>query len=734
MFLCSDSLELDSYHIHPESRLLSDHTSLSVEISIIEEVVQSSKFMILPKSDQEKAFINEVISNFKTLSINNINDSDKLDNVVHQLGLIINQAWKNNAKKSRLTKHSKQWWSDKCGWALQNYRTSRSLENWKNFKRVVKNVKRLYFDEKIQEIANKRKGPWELTNWINRHKLPATETIKHNGQPCLSPESLWDALHGTFNTAQNCPINIDILNKIDCKLVSLWNPFSKEEFKQAIVKYNDSLAPRPDKLLWRHLKSIVKQDECLVNIINIANACINLGHWLNYFKCLSTIIIPKLNKLSYDQVKMFHSIVLLNTLGKLTEKVITKRVQFIVTKNNFIHLCQLGGLKHKSTIDVGVALTHIVRLGWTKGKTTSTLAFDILQFFPSLNHHLLMSILYKAGLEPKVTTFFVNYLVQKKTNYVWNNLQFPDFEVNVGVGQESALSPILSTLYLTLFFYILEKRLLNLNISISMLSFVDNRLIIAQNRTLLSSNSQLFCSYNVLLNLLSDFGLVIEHGKTEVFHFNRSHGAFNPPSLNLSLLGGPILHPKDSWKYLGFFFDWKLTFCQHIDFYSNKAISMVKYIKLLGNLSHGISPIQKQQLYRCCVLPIALYGFQLWFYNKAPMVYHIKLLNKMQRRAAIWILGAFKTSSLEGIKAIVGIIPIKFHLQKLTKHSLIRPFKLPENHIVRNLMDDSPYCNITSNPYAIRSLTNWQRNITKGHIIDANIKSYGIFPSFNSLH
>jgi len=38
-------------------------------------------------------------------------------------------------------------------------RTSRSLENWKNFKRVVKNVKRSYFNEKIQEIANKRKGP-----------------------------------------------------------------------------------------------------------------------------------------------------------------------------------------------------------------------------------------------------------------------------------------------------------------------------------------------------------------------------------------------------------------------------------------------------------------------------------------------------------------------------------------------------------------------------------------------
>jgi len=60
--------------------------------------------------------------------------------------------------------------------------------------------------------------------------------------------------------------------------------------------------------------------------------------------------------------------------------------------------------------------------------------------------------------------------------------------------------------------------------------------------------------------------------------------------------------------------------------------------------------------------PIALYSFQLWFYNKAPLLYHMKILGKIQRRAAIWILGAFKTSPLEGIEAIVGIIPIKFHL------------------------------------------------------------------------
>jgi len=239
-----------------------------------------------------------------------------------------------------------------------------------------------------------------------------------------------------------------------------------------------------------------------------------------------------------------------------------------------------------------------------------------------------------------------------------------------------------------------------------MLSFVDDGLIIAQNKSIITSNSQLFCSYNVLSKLLVDFGLVIEHGKTEVFHFNRSHGVFNPPPLDFSPIGSPILCPRDTWKYLGFFFDQKLTFHQHIDYYSNKAMSMVKCMKLLGNLSQGISPIQKRQLYRCCVLPIALYGFQLWFYNKAPLTYHMKILNKMQRRAAIWILGAFKILPSKRIEAIAGIIPIKFHLQKLAKWSLIHSFKLLANHIIRNLMDDLHHQGKTPNHHVVGSLTN----------------------------
>ena len=177
---------------------------------------------------------------------------------------------------------------------------------------------------------------------------------------------------------------------------------------------------------------------------------------------------------------------------------------------------------------------------------SSSLAFDIAQFFPLLNHYLLTLILGKVGFNPQVVKFFLNYLINRKTKYFWNNFLSSTVDINVGVGQGLALSPILLALYLALFFHILEKCLKNLDLKISILSFVDDGLLITQSKSFQTSNAHLFSSYNVAFNLLSKFGLLVEHSKTEVFHFSRSQGIFNPPPLDLSPLYGPLLYPKDT--------------------------------------------------------------------------------------------------------------------------------------------------------------------------------------------
>jgi len=177
----------------------------------------------------------------------------------------------------------------------------------------------------------------------------------------------------------------------------------------------------------------------------------------------------------------------------------------------------------------------------------SILAFNITQFFPLLNYWLFPLILAKASFDHKVLNFFKKYLVSKKTKYLWNSFSSPFYTVDVGVGQELALSPILSALYLSPIFYILENCLKNLKIPIPILSFMDDGFFIAQHKFISISNANLYCSYSVISTLLMRFGLVVEHGKTKVFHFSRSHEVFNPLPLDLTPLGDSTLLPKTIW-------------------------------------------------------------------------------------------------------------------------------------------------------------------------------------------
>jgi len=110
-----------------------------------------------------------------------------------------------------------------------------------------------------------------------------------------------------------------------------------------------------------------------------------------------------------------------------------------------------------------------------------------------LNHLLLPKILDKAGFDPRIVSFFSNYLVNRKTQYIWNNFISPFFRVDIGVGQGSIFFSILSALYIALIFHILEKRTNSIlsPIPIFTLFFVDKGLFISQEKSYEKSNAKL---------------------------------------------------------------------------------------------------------------------------------------------------------------------------------------------------------------------------------------------------
>ena len=328
IFLWCDSLELNTYHIHPDWCCSSDHAPLTVTIFIAEEHVEMSKRTIAKNSDEKADFVNEILASFSKVDVLTVSNIDELEDVISKFANIIDYSWSKYSKPVRITKHSKSWWNDKCSQDLEKYHLSKSIENWKSFWKTIKIMKREFFDLKIQEIANKKQGPWELMNWVNKHKLSVIETIKYNGSPCLELDIFWQALHSSFNLAQFWTIDEIVLNELGSFSSSVWLEFSEEEFTHTIVNCCNSSSSGPNKLLWGHLKHIIKDKMCLKNIISITNTCFELGYWSSHFKKSRTIVISKPNKSSYNSLKSFQPIVLLNTLGKLIKKIIGERLQF----------------------------------------------------------------------------------------------------------------------------------------------------------------------------------------------------------------------------------------------------------------------------------------------------------------------------------------------------------------------------------------------------------------------
>jgi len=141
IFLQCSSTELDNHLIQPDWYLTSDHTLLTVTISIIKEYVNSRKISIVKDSKEKASFIKDVIVSIRNLNTSSLLDIPSLENVTNNFANSIDNAWMKNSKIINIMKHLKSLWNNNCSRDLEKYRNLKSLEDWKIFCRMVKDTK-----------------------------------------------------------------------------------------------------------------------------------------------------------------------------------------------------------------------------------------------------------------------------------------------------------------------------------------------------------------------------------------------------------------------------------------------------------------------------------------------------------------------------------------------------------------------------------------------------------------
>jgi hypothetical protein len=134
-----------------------------------------------------------------------------------------------------------------------------------------------------------------------------------------------------------------------------------------------------------------------------------------------------------------------------------------------------------------------------------------------------------------------------------------------------------------------------------------------------------------------------------------------------------------------------------------------------------------------CVLPVTTYGYRLWYYDNVKVKGLMSSFSKMQWQAALWIIGAFRTSPTGGCEAIASLIPIHLHICRLVDQFSFRANTLSASHPLRTLL--GPGRSMAAEPHAqsIYHMTEVMQTKVKSSLMEVNSKMLDMGEFFEPL-
>jgi ribonuclease HI len=542
-------------------------------------------------------------------------------------------------------------------WEL--YREARNRKT-----RVIRKALRQAHRDRVELAARSPESLWRIAKWArNRENQPpsVTPTIicPNTGEEAVRPEEKANMLRDTFFPKPPEADLSDMENAEYHDQISMPD-ITEKEVLDAVQAAAPLKAPGPDGIPNKVLQAA---SSILVgHLATVMNQSLKLRYCPAHFRNSTTVVLRKQGKDNYTTPKAYRPIALLNTIGKVMDAIIARRLSYLVERFHVIPRLHMGGRKLRS---VEHALHNVVQRvyeAWNtgQGQVLSLLLLDVSGAFDNVSHKRLLHNLRKRRVDERIVRWIASFLSDRRTKIAIDGYESEEYNIETGVPQGSPLSPILYILY--------NADLIECCNSdeTEATGYIDDGAIFACGNTTEDTCSKLERALEKAGRWAATHASKFAPEKFQLVHFTRARTRVDAKR-PLDTAWGKI-EPKTTCKYLGVTLDSKLKWKEHVQEIRRKTTNTVNALSCLGSSTWGIRLADIRKIYRGVALPQMMYACSLWSnpggstdtYTDATL----NTLKAIQARAARAICGAFKATSRPALDVETHLLPIEHQIWK----------------------------------------------------------------------
>ena len=634
-----------------------------------------------------------------------------IDTLLDQITVTVTRAVDESVPNIRPSPYMKRWWTKELTAARKaKEKASREKYRWRGdpahdshraYKILVDrytSLMRKAKEDKWYEFlsSNNAHDIWAASKYISgppsdggQARIPLLLTGQEQMNTAETNEEKAKALAKTFFIPK--PASTHSPPPIPDREYSPLTPYSHQRIVNKARSLKRNKAPGPDGLpneVWTAGIDILGK-----HITVLFNAIMTTGYYPKAWRQSTTVVLRKPGKPAYDVPKAYRPIALLNTLGKLLSGLIADDLSYICEANNLLSPKAFGGRPGRITTDAIHLLTHRIQDAWRAGHVVSVLFLDIQSAFPNLVRERLIYDMHAMGLPATYTAIVSSILSDRTTQLRFDDYTSSPIAIENGSDQGNPLSVILYNIY-----HSGLTRTPNHKHE-DAAGYIDDAALLAEGPDFASTNARLkdmMERQEGALDWSRSHNSPFETSKLAVMHFSPSPAKsrrIEPLRISDPGPDGTTtefeVERVPNYKYLGVLINEKLSWKPHFGVVQSRAISWTNLFCRLMKISKGLSYVGAKRIYNAVAAARINYACDVWYTpihqqedgcRARGSVGLTKKLTSIQRKAAIAISGALKSTAADAAEIHADLPPVQLRLGRLCALAALRAATLPQTH------------------------------------------------------